>query len=96
MIRADKVENTKDMKYIADCMEMAAILKEWHEKSSNPQVMQMIKLFNNVAIHNASLNLEVSTMKSILSEEKRLKLAYYKRGLELRDELFSFKNPTDE
>ena len=96
MIRANKVDNLKDLKYISDCMEIAEILKEWNSKSSNPQVMQMIKLFNNVAIHNASLNLEISTLKALVSEEKKMKLTYYKRGLELKDELYSYKSKDNE
>ena len=86
-----KVDALRELQYSVDTEVCLELLKKWTANTDNEELNTFMTAFLRICTVNAGLTLDKDNLLLELSKERETKLKYYKRGMELKQELDEIK-----
>lgn len=82
-----KVDALRELQYSADTELCLELLKKWTDNTENKELNTFMTAFLRICTVNAGLTLDRDNLLAELSKERETKHKYYKRGMELKQEI---------
>lgn len=82
-----KVDALRELQYNVDTEVCLELLQKWTAKTDNEELNTFKTAFLRICTVNAGLTLDKDNLLLELSRERETKIKYYKRGMELKEEL---------
>lgn len=86
-----KVDALRELQHSVDTEVCLELLQKWTESTDNEELNTFRAAFLRICTVNAGLTLDRDNLLAELSRERETKHKYYKRGMQLKEELETYK-----
>ena len=86
-----KIDALRELQYNADTELCLELLHKWTSNTDNEELLAFRTSFLRICTVNAGLTLDRDNLLAELSRERETKQKYYARGMQLKEELETYK-----